>query len=74
MQKILEKQNLWSIKRLKLECSKPKYFYCQVVANYKIYIKGHKYNLCKTPKQYRGTTTFTKNQKYNAYTLREEKC
>lgn len=45
--KILEKKGLWPAKRLNLNYPKLKYFNCQVAAEYKIYVKGHKYNTCK---------------------------
>ena len=48
--KVLEKRNLWPAKKLKLECLKPKCFNCQLVAECKIYVKGHKYDSCKVPK------------------------
>lgn len=50
IQKVLEEQNLWPAKGLKLECSKPKCFNCQVAADCKIFVKGHKCDLCKTSK------------------------
>lgn len=46
IQKVLKKQDFWLNKSLKFECTKPKCFNYQVVANCKIYIKSHKYNLC----------------------------
>ena len=74
IQKVLEERNLWTAKVLKLEYSKPKYFNCQVVADCKICVKGHKCDLCKTSKQYSGSTTCTKNRKCDVCTLREENC
>ena len=74
IQKVLEERNLWPVKGLKLECSKPKCFNCQVAADCKICVKGHKCDLCKTPKQHSGTAICTKNRKCDACALREEKC
>lgn len=71
IQKVLEEQNLWPAKGLKLECTKPKCFNCQVVADCKICVKGHKCDLCKTPKQH---SAYTKNRKCDACAVREENC
>ena len=47
--KILEKRGIWPQKKLKLSCLKLKCFNCQVVAECKICIKGHKCEICKVP-------------------------
>ena len=47
VQRILEERKFW---RLNLECPKPKCFNCEIAANYKVCIQGHKYDLYKTPK------------------------
>lgn len=67
IQKILENHNLWPIRKLKLECIKPKYFNCQLVAEYNICVKRHKCDLCKVPKEYNGSITCSKNRKCDTY-------
>ena len=73
IQKILEEQNLWPVKGLRLECPKPKCFNCQVAADCEIRVKGHKCDLYKTPKQHSGTAIYTKNWKCDACALRERR-
>lgn len=51
IQWVLEERGLWPQKGLNLECSKPKCFNCEVAANCKICVKGHKCETCKAPKQ-----------------------
>lgn len=51
IQRMLEEAGLWPQKGLNLECSKPKCFNCEVAANCKICVKGHKCKTCKAPKQ-----------------------
>lgn len=60
IQKVLEERGLWPAKGLKLECTKPKCFNCQVVADCKICIKGHKCDPCKISKQHSGSNTCSK--------------
>lgn len=67
-------QKVWPAKSLKLECTKPKCFNCQVVADCKICIKGHKCDPCKISKQHSGSTTYSKNRKCDACAFREEHC
>ena len=50
IQKILEEKGIWPQKRLKLSYLKPKCFNCQVAAECKICVKGHKCEICKIPK------------------------
>ena len=52
VQQVLEERQLWPQQGLKLECSKPKCFNCEVMANCKICIKGHKCDTCKAPKNH----------------------
>ena len=50
IQKVLEERTLWPQRGLKLECPKPKCFNCEVMANCKDCIKGHRcdtYNIGK---------------------------
>lgn len=47
IQKYLEKRRLWLAEELNLCYPKLKYFNYQVTINYKIYMKGHKYDTCK---------------------------
>lgn len=47
-----KKKQLWSEQKLKLECLKLKYFYCEIITNCKIYIKDYKYNIYKILKNY----------------------
>lgn len=49
IQNVLEERNLWPFGGLNLEYPKLKCFNCQVMAEYKICLKGHKYKLCKIP-------------------------
>lgn len=39
-------------KKLELDYSKPKYFNCEMIANYKTDIKVYKYNIYKTLKNH----------------------
>ena len=57
-----------------MECLKPKCFNSQVVAECKIYVKGHKCELCKISRQHNGTATCTKNQRCDACAHGEENC
>lgn len=74
IQKILEERNLWPIRGLKLECVKLKCFNCQLVAECKICVKGHKCDSCKVPKEHSGSITCSRNRKCDACALREECC
>ena len=74
IQKVLEERNLWPFGGLNLEFLRPKYCNCQVVAECKICIKKHKYELCKIPRQDSGTATYTKNRRCDTYAHREENC
>ena len=71
VQRNLEEQQLWSTNGLNLECPKPKCFNCQVVADCKIYIKGHKCNLCKAPQNH-SIPNYSKNEQCNACAYRKE--
>ena len=71
IQRILEEWNLWPSGRLNLEYPKLKCFNCQVIAEYKICVKEHKCELCKIPRQNDGTSTYTKNWKFDSYTYRK---
>lgn len=51
VQKVLEKRGVWPISGLNLSCPKPKCFNCQVAAEYKICVKGHKCDTYKLPRQ-----------------------
>ena len=74
IQRVLEERNLWPSRGLNLECPKPKCFNCQVTAECKICVKGHKCELCKIPRQHSGTATCTKNRRCDACAQREENC
>ncbi len=73
IQRVLEEKNLWPARGLNLECTKPKYFNYQMVSEYKICVKSHKFDLCKAPKQNSGSTKCTKNRKCDACAFREER-
>lgn len=47
-----------------MEYPKPKHFSCKVATNYKLYIKGHKFDSYKTLKNY-SFTNCSKTWKYN---------
>ena len=70
----MEEKNLWSSGRRNLEYLKLRYFNYQVTTNYKICIKKHKCELYKTPGQYSGTTTWTKNQRCDTCAYQEKNC
>lgn len=72
IQGVLEKRNLWPSGGLNLECPQSKCFNCQVAAECKICIKGHKCELCKIPRQHSGTATCTKNRRYNACAIEKK--
>lgn len=74
IQLVLEERNLWPTRGLKLKCTKPKCFNCQMLSKCKICVKGHKCELCKAPKQYSGSIKCTKNRKCDACAFREEQC
>ncbi len=61
IEKILEEYDFWSIKGLNLEYVKPKCFNCQLVIEYKICVKGHKYNSYKVSKKHSSSITCFKN-------------
>lgn len=69
----MEEQQLWPTRGLNLECSKPKCFNCQVAADCKIYIKGHKCDLCKTLQNH-SVPNCSKNWRCNFCVFREEHC
>lgn len=52
IQRVLDERNLWPANGLNLECSKPKCFNCQVIADCQVCVKKHKCDLCKVPKQH----------------------
>ena len=51
IQQVLEERGLWPQRRLNLEYPKSKCFNCEVAANCKIYVKGHKCETYKASKQ-----------------------
>lgn len=73
IQRILEERGLWPAKGLNLSCPKPKCFNFQVSAEYKIYTKGHKFDICKEPRQW-SSTNYSKNRRCDACVHREEIC
>ena len=73
IQKILEERGIWPEKGLKLSCLKPKCFNCQVAAECKICVKGHKCETCKVPKVC-SSLNCSKNRRCDACTHREEIC
>lgn len=73
IQCILQEQNLWPQGGLNLECPKPKCFCCEVTTNCKLYVKGHKCDSCKAPKNH-SSTDCSKTQKCDACTHREAIC
>ena len=70
----MEERNLWPSRGLNLECPKPKYFNCQVTVEFKICVKGYKYELYKIPRQHSRMTTCIKNRRCDACAQREENC
>ena len=73
VQRILKERQLWPIRGLNLECPKPKCFNCQVAADCKTCIKGHKCNLCKASRNHI-VLNCSKNRQCNACAYREEHC
>ena len=55
-----------------MECINPKCFNCQLIAEYKICVKGHKCDSCKVSKEYTKSITCFKNRKCDACVLWEE--
>lgn len=51
IQRVLEKQNLWPFKQLKLEYAKPKYNHCIEKTKYKEYVKPKQCKSCKEKKE-----------------------
>lgn len=49
---VLEKHGFWPSSNLKLSCEKEKYFNCQTITNYKLYIKGKQYESFIKLKEY----------------------
>lgn len=47
VQKVLKKREVWPVGWLNLNCPKPKCFNCEVAAECKICVKGHKCDTCK---------------------------
>ncbi len=72
-QKFLEERGLLPAKVLNLSCLKPKYFYCQVAADCKIFVKGYKCDICKLPRQF-SSLSCLKNCQFDEYLYREEIC
>lgn len=50
VERVLKERGLWPAGGLNIECSKPKCFDCQAVADCKICIKGTRCDSCKKPK------------------------
>ena len=73
IQQILEEKGLWPAKGLNLSCPKPKCFNCQVSAECKICVKGHKCDTCKGPRQC-SSINCSKNRRCDACVHREEIC
>lgn len=73
IQKVLEERNLWPVKGLNLECTKPKCFNCQVVADCKVCEKGKRCNLCKAPRAH-SALNCSKSRKCDTCAYREENC
>ena len=57
-----------------MEYSKSKCFNYQVVTECKIYVKDHKCQLCKIPRQHSRTATYIKNRRRDTFAHREENC
>lgn len=74
IQKVLKKKFLWKCSSSNLKCLKLKCFNYQTLAKYKIYIKKHKCELCKTQKQYNRIITHKKNQKYDICAQQKKIC
>ncbi len=73
VQRVSKKRKLWSTKGLNLECPKPKCFNCQVAADCKTCVKGHKCDLCKASRQH-SSLICSKTQKCDLCVLREKQC
>lgn len=73
IQRVLEERQIWPVGGRKLSCPKPKCFNCQVAADCKICVKGHKCDTCKTPKDC-SSTNCSKNRRCDACVHREEIC
>ena len=73
IQQILEERGLWPAKKLNLSCLKPKCLNCQVSAECKICVKGHKCNTCKGPQQCSSTNCYN-NWRCDACVHKEEIC
>lgn len=69
IQKVLKERNFWLIKRFKLTCLSLKYLDYQTVAEYKLCVKRIRCESCKNPKEHRGITECTLQQKCDAYIL-----
>lgn len=52
----MKKKGIWPVKELNLSYFKPKFFNCQIAKKCKIYIKEHKYDICKFFRQCSFTT------------------
>lgn len=67
----MKKKELWPAKKLNLNCLKLKYFNCQVAANDKICVKGHK---CDTYKIFCLCSSLNcwKNWQYDIYIYKDE--
>lgn len=71
--KSLKERRLWLTKNLNLNCPKLKYSNCQVAADYKICVKGYKYDIYKIFCQC-NLLNYLKNRQCDAYIHREEIC
>ena len=70
IQHILQKRSLWPQGGLNLECPKSKCFSCEVAANCKLCVKGHRCDSCKAPKIH-SSTDFSKIRKCDGCAHRE---
>lgn len=73
IQKVLEERNLWPAEGLNLECSRPKCFNCQAIADCQLCVKGRKCDLCKAPRQH-SSHNCSKNRRCDACVHRDEQC
>lgn len=61
----MKDRNSQPTRKLKLQYTKLKCFHCQVIIDYKIYIKEFKCNLYQTSKEHNNTIIYTKNWEYD---------
>lgn len=70
---MLEERKFWPQRGLKLEYPKPKCFNCEVMANCKDCIKGHRCDTCKAPKNH-SSSNCSKIGKCDSCAHRESIC